>query len=152
MYQQAIFPSISASTSSVSSPIVAIGSSNSLPGWQRTGRLSLSWRCSSSLEVLWFPRCYKLRGQQAGYAIAGGALSAAQMGHRGAHHHPALLPDQPLDPQDSLGQPSVVKNNTWLAGTCVGRSKNPGVGERTTAHAPREESARLSWKHLAYCA
>jgi len=90
--------------------------------------------------------------QQAGYAIAGGALSAAQMGHRGAHHHPALLPDQPLDPQDSLGQPSVVKNNTWLAGTCVGRSKNPGVGERTTAHAPREESARLSWKHLAYYA
>ena len=42
----------------------------------------------------------------------GDALSPAQMGHRGAHHAPAVLPGEPLDPQDSPGQPSAVKDKT----------------------------------------
>ena len=40
----------------------------------------------------------------------GGAVSSAQIWHRGAHHAPTLLPDQQLDPQDSFGQQDIVKD------------------------------------------
>ncbi len=46
----------------------------------------------------------------------GGALSAAQMGRRGAHHYPVVLPDQQCDPQDTVGQPSGVRDIAGLAG------------------------------------
>jgi len=60
-----------------------------------------------------------------------------------------VLPDRQRDPQDSVGEPSAVKDIAGLAGKRFGRSHSPVVGERMTNHAAREESARASWKHLA---